>query len=173
MIAKVLLGLFFREILQESAKKIVKEQTTRQLSDSVRVEFLRAVTEGYTKELTHNIGQYVRSLGAVTVEVSSDNAGERLLSALQTSLRALEIELESQGPESPVIQYLQRRYGEESGTLVGRESQPVYSMISGYDTRSSPDQPWLNRVLEESPEVTEILAEEAARVFDLVFPEVL
>lgn len=173
---KAVLGLFFRDVIEDSAKAIVKREAVSQLAESVRAEFLRTVAEGYTRELTHNIGQYVRSVEAMSVVVSSDNTGERLYSALQSSLKTLEVELERQGPNSPVIKYLQEKYGQRDDTdiatassIIGRKSQPVYSMLSDFSESARADQPWLNRVLTESPEIGEILAEEASRLFERIF----
>lgn len=175
LLIKSILGLFMRDVIEDSVRSVAKREAVAQLSETVRQEFLRTVAEGYTKEVTHNIGQYVRSVEAMTVVVSSDNTGERLYNALQSSLKTLEVELERQGPESPVIKYLQERYGgrEEIGasasSVIGRKSQPVYAMLSDYSESAQADQPWLNRVLANSPEIGEILAEEASRIFDRLF----
>lgn len=181
LLVKSILGLFMRDVIEDSARSIAKREAVAQLAESVRAEFLRTVAESYTREVTHNIGQYIKSVEAMSVVVSSDNTGERLYAALQSSLKTLEVELERQGPDSPVIKYLQERYGEreEIGTsassVIGRKSQPVYAMLSDYSESSQADQPWLNRVLAESPEIGEILAAEASRIFDRIFsasPEV-
>lgn len=175
LLVKSILGMFMRDVIEDSVKSVAKREAVAQLAESVRAEFLRTVAEGYTKEVTHNIGQYVKSVEAMSVVVSSDNTGERLYASLQSSLKTLEVELERQGPDSPVIKYLQDKYGgrEETGTsaasIVGRKSQPVYAMVSGYSDTDQSDRPWLNRVLAESPEIGEILAEEASRIFDRLF----
>ena len=180
LLVKSILGLFMRDVIEDSVKSVAKREAVAQLAESVREEFLRTVAEGYTKELTYNIGQYVKSVEAMSVVVSSDNTGERLYNALQSSLKTLEIELERQGPDSPVIKYLQERYGERediatTASMVGLKQRPVYAMLSDYSESAQADQPWLNRVLAESPEIGEILAEEASRIFDRIFsasPEV-
>lgn len=175
MVIKPLLGLFVKDIIEESAKDIIKREAVKQIAESARREFLRTVAESYTRELTHNVSQYVRSIGSASVEVSSDNAGEDMFFFLQSALRTLEIELERQGPDSPVVRYLQKRYGEyKRSTYVGMENRPVYTMVPGYSDKQDPDQPWLNRILQSDALVGEILATEAARLFDLLFspPEV-
>ncbi len=168
---KALLGLFMKDVIQESAKSIVKKGVTDQVSDVLRKQLIKAVFEGYTKELNHNIVQYVKAIGEASVTVSSDNKGEKLFFALQSSLRQLESELEKQGPNSPVAKYLEAKYGRRS-SLVGREAQPAYMFIPGVrvDKGSWSDRPWLNKILESSPEVGEILAVEAVRIFDTLFP---
>lgn len=171
MLIRPLLSLFIKDVIQDSARNIMKREAVSQVAESARVEFLRAVTEAYTREVTHNISQYVRSVGAVTVEISSDNQGEKLFSALQSSLRALEIELEQQGPDSPVIRYLRRRYAEDRSVMyTGRETKPVYTMVSGYRDTPDPDQPWLNRIARSDTQIGDILANEAARLFGELFP---
>lgn len=171
MLIRPLLSLFIKDVIEDSAKSVVKREAVNQVAEAARREFLRAVTEAYTREVTYNLSQYVRSVGAVTVEISSDNQGERLYAALQSALRTLEVELEQQGPDSPVIRYLQRRYGQERGAgYVGRESRPVYTMVSGYSDTPDPDQPWLNRIARTDARVGDILASEAARLFERLFP---
>ena len=174
LLIKSILGMFMRDVIEDSVRSVAKREAVAQLSESVRVEFLRTVAEGYTREVTHNIGQYVRSVEAMSVVVSSDNTGERLYTALQSSLKNLEVELERQGPDSPVIKYLQERYGGRDDranaySVVGLQQRPVYSMLSGYSESAQSDQPWLNRVLKDSPEIGEILATEASRIFGRLF----
>jgi hypothetical protein len=106
--------------------------------------------------------------------VSSDNTGERLYTALQSSLKKLEVELERQGPDSAVVKYLQEKYGVRDDranaySVVGLQQRPVYSMLSGYSESAQSDQPWLNRALADSPEIGEVLATEASRIFDRLF----
>ena len=169
MFLKPLLGLFLRDVIEDSVKSISKREATSQLAESVRQEFLRTVAEGYSREVTHNISQYVKSVEAANVIISSDNTGERLFTALQKSFKDLEAELEQQGPDSPVIRYLQEKYGDDSGSVVGRKPQPVYSTIAGFSNTSDADRPWLNRVLSDDPEIGEILAAEAAELFERLF----
>jgi len=174
MIIKSLLGLFIRDVIEDSAKQIAKREAVSQIAESVREEFLRTVAEGYSRELTHNISQYVRSIEAATVEIDSGNYGEQLFDSLQSSLKSLEVELERQGPDSPVIRYLQSRYGGQSESLVGRKPMPVYATVPGYAKSRDLNRPWLNRVQSDSPEINEILATEASRIFDRIFrsPEI-
>ena len=176
LLIKSILGLFMRDVIEDSIRGVVKREAVAQLSESVRAEFLRTVAEGYTREVTHNIGQYVRSVEAMSVVVSSDNTGERLYTALQSSLKNLEVELERQGPDSAVVQYLQEKYGGRDDranaySVVGLQQRPVYSMLSGYSESDQSDQPWLNRALANSPEIGEILATEASRIFDRLFSD--
>ncbi len=91
LLIKSILGMFMRDVIEDSIRGVVKREAVAQLSESVRAEFLRTVAEGYTREVTHNIGQYVRSVEAMSVVVSSDNTGERLYTALQSSLKKLEV----------------------------------------------------------------------------------
>lgn len=171
MLIRPLLSLFVKDIIEESAKGIVKREAISQISESVRREFLRAVAEGYTKEVTHNISQYVRSVSEASVTIDSDNSGEKLFTALQSSLKTLEVELEKQGPDSPVVKYLEDKYGKGSlNSLVGRTPVPIYAMVPGYSPNSWESEPWLNRIISDSPEIGEILAEEASRIFDSIFP---
>ena len=168
-----LLALFLRDVIDDSAKQILKREAVSQVSESIRKEFLRTVAEGYAREVTHNISQYVRSVEAISVEVDSEGYGEKLYTAFQKSLKDLEAELEQQGPDSPVIKYLEEKYGKREESVVGRKPQPVYTMYMG---KPDPSRPWLSpSVLRtEDLAIANILADEAARLFDRIFtpPEV-
>jgi hypothetical protein len=168
-----LLALFLRDIIDDSAKQILKREAVSQVADSVRQEFLRTVAEGYAREVTHNISQYVRSVEAVSVEISSEGYGEKLYTAFQKSLKDLETKLEQQGPDSPVIKYFEEKYGKREESVVGRKPKPVYTMFSG---PIDANRPWLSSSVlrTEDSAISDILANEAARLFDRIFtpPEV-
>lgn len=164
-----LLAMFARDLISDVAKQAVKQQVTMDMSDSVRVQFLNLVANSYTEEIAHNISQYVKSIEAVSVEISSGNGGEKLFGKLQKTLGDLSSELEQQGPDSPVIQYLQERYGNKSSSVVGRAATPIYTLVSGYSKVSDPSTPWLNRVVANDDKIGDILASEASRVFDKLF----
>ena len=161
---KTILELFIKEVVEESIKNAVKVQALKQLGESTRVEFLKIVAEGFTKEVSHNLSGYAKSLGAINVEVSSDNSGERLFLSLQSALKSLEVELEKQGEGSPIVNYLRSRYGEKRESLVGRPVRPIYSL---YTPKSvDPTRPWLNRTETASPNIGEFLAQEASRLLE-------
>jgi len=166
-----LLALFLRDVIDDSAKQILKRETVSQVAESIRKEFLRTVAEGYAREVTYNISQYVRSVEAISVEVDSEGYGEKLYTAFQKSLKDLEAELEQQGPDSPVVRYLQEKYGKREESVVGRKPQPIYTM---YTRSADSERPWLSPALRDDPTISEILADEAARLFDRIFtpPEV-
>jgi hypothetical protein len=170
---KPLLELFIKDVINESIKTTLKTQAIAQLADSTRTRFLKVVAEGYTKEVAHNLSQYVRSVESATVTVTSDNQGERLFLALQSALKSLEVELEQQGPDSAIVKYLKSKYGEPAESLVGRKPMPVYTTVAGFSSTEYADQPWLNRVISESPAINEILSNEASRLFDRLFPSII
>jgi hypothetical protein len=165
---KPLLGLFFKDVVQDAAKKAVQNSLNELSKEQIRREFLRTVAEGYTREVEHNLSQYVRALGAasVTIEAEGDLTGDRLFSALQSSLKTLEVEIEKQGENSPIVQYLKRRYGEEQDVYVGRESVSVASMFSPGESRQ---QIWLNR--SGNIELPESISREVANLLDQILSE--
>lgn len=166
-----LIGMFVKDVIEDSAKKMLANQIRSQATEAIRVEFLRTVVEGYTKELTYNLSQYVRAVGESSALIDSNNGGEKLLKSFQIALKKLESELEEQGEDSPVIKYLKQKYSDQSpGTVVGLPTTPVYMTVKGFSEANWADQPWLNRVLKSSPEIGDILADEAAKIFDTLFP---
>lgn len=169
LLLRPLLGLFIKDVIEDSAKRMAANQIRAQASEAIRVEFLRAVAEGYTRELTENISQYVKAVGAASALIDSDNGGEKLFNSFQRSLKTLEAKLEEQGEDSAVIKYLREKYSRPK-SLVGRPTQPVYATVTGFSERNWSDQPWLNRIQKESPEIGEILAQEALAIFETLFP---
>lgn len=164
-----LIALFIKDLVQDSVKEVAKKQIDKTAVETIRKEFLRNVAEGYTREVTHNLSQYVRSLGAasITIEPEGDLDGERLFQSLQSSLKYLEVELENLGPESPVVKYLQKKYGEPSTqTLVGLQPISIASMIAGNDTRP---EPWLNR----DTEFNELISVQAAEFLNQLLQDEL
>lgn len=161
---KSLLGLFVKDVVESAQKDILKREALSQVQEGVRREFLRHVAEGFTREAEFNFSQYVRSLGQISVEVESeDNEGEKLFLRLQSALQRLEVELEELGPESPVAQFLIRKYG-GAQSYINRPSVPIYSAVTNSaDTYRG--MPWLNRV-ETSPEISQMVAQEAGRILE-------
>jgi hypothetical protein len=168
IILKPLLGLFFKEVVEDSAKKLAKRSIDNLTQDEIRKQFLRIVAEGYTREVQHNLSQYVQAVGAasVSIEIDEETDSETLFGALQSSLRTLEVELERLGPDSPVSQYLERRYGGGREIFVGREQVSVARMIAGGDTRQ---EPWLNR----DSNFEKLISLEASRILDQLLDEAL
>lgn len=158
MFLKSLLGLFIKDVVQDAQRRTVSSNA----QNAVRVEFLRHVTEGFTREISFNISQYVRSLGEMKAEIESENEGEQLFYKIQSALKSLEVELEELGPESPVAQYLIRKYGEAEQSYVGRATMSVAAIIA---TGPPDPSPWLNRAVESQP-VQDMISAEAARLLD-------
>jgi hypothetical protein len=168
LLLKPLLGLFFKNVVQDAAKKAVQNSLNELSREQVRREFLRTVAEGYTREVEHNLSQYVRALGAtsVIIEAEGDLTGDRLFSALQSSLKTLEVEIEKQGEGSPIVQYLKRRYGEDQDVYVGKKPVSVASMLAKGDSRG---QIWLNR--SGNIELPESISLEVADLLDQILSD--
>jgi hypothetical protein len=169
-IVKPLLGLFFKDVVQDAAKRAAEHSINELAREQIRREFLRTVAEGYTREVEHNLSQYVRSLGAmsVTIEPTADMDGDRLFSALQSSLKTLEAEIETLGPESAIVRYLRDKYNPEPDLLVGRQPVSMADMLAGADRRQ---QIWLNR--SGTVELPESISAEVARLLDSILQDEL
>jgi hypothetical protein len=167
---KPLLGLFFKDVVQDAAKKAAENSINELAREQIRREFLRTVAEGFTREVDHNLSQYVRSLGAmsVTIEATEDMDGDRLFSALQSSLRVLETEIETLGPDSPIVRYLREKYTPDPDLFVGRQPVSMAEMIAGGDRRQ---QIWLNR--SGDIELPESISAEVARLLDSILQDEL
>lgn len=165
MIVKPLLALLLRDIVQNSVKEVVKKEVNNQLKEQIRANFLRVVADGFTREISHNLSQYIKSLGAISATIENDGEGEKLFQTLQRSLKYLEQELSRQDNNSPIILYLRERYGQQD-ILVGLASESVESMVSD----EGMSEVWLNRTLEQT-DVRADLSQIASELFEQLFQD--
>jgi len=160
-----LLSTLVIDVVEQSLKQIIKSAVIGQAQEAVRVEFLRTVTDGFTKEISHNLSNYVNSIGSMTAEVDSNNEGDKLFLKLQRSLKGLESQLEKGGENSPILQYLKNKYGAgKESTLVGLEAKPVYSLYTS--PKVDENRPWLSRISAPQKSIEDYLALEANRLLE-------
>lgn len=187
MIYKALASAIMANVLS-SAKKDVVEMAKAQLMsasmENARKALNAHVAERYSKEVEYNVSQYIRALGAVEAEISfAGKPGEALIVRAESAVKQLEVFLESQNPDGPVIQYLKKRYDEEgiriitgrlyAGHYVGTRGQGIYEVANrmGYAANVDRRKPWLS-----SPEtrrgIESMVADEALRIFDEAFSNI-
>lgn len=184
MIPKILAGLVVKQILQNSKNEVVKAAQSSLIAQEmkrVRALMLQHVAEKYTEEVTYNIQQYIKTLEQVNVEISFEGKpGETLIRKAQAAFKELEVFLDKQNPDGPIIQYLQRRYDEEGvniitgrlygGHYVSKRGQGIYEVANkmGYAADVDKRKPWLNSE-KTSQGIDEIVSEQAIKIFEQIF----
>jgi len=184
MIPKILAGLVVKQILQNSKNEVVKAAQSSLIAQEmkrVRALMLQHVAEKYTEEVTYNIQQYIKTLEQVNVEISfKGKPGETLIRKAQAAFKELEVFLDKQNPDGPIIQYLQRRYDEEGiniitgrlygGHYVSKRGQGIYEVANkmGYAANVDKRKPWLSSET-TAQGIDEIVSEQAIKIFEQIF----
>lgn len=166
---------------QPQILEATKANVAQKYLKGAQAEVLKQVTEQYTRELEHNITQYILALEAAEVEVSyAGKPGEAFANKAKHAIDELSTWIEAQNPDGAVIKYIKRRYKEEgigiiTGTLYGahvvqRRGQGVYEMLNtaGYAAAVDKRRPWLTGKTTQQG-LEEMLVNAAKEIFDIVF----
>lgn len=186
MIPKILAGLVVKQILQSSKSKVIETAKASIIQNEmkrVRAMMLQHVAQKYTEEVTYNVKQYIKTLEKVNVEVKFEGKpGETLIKKAQEAFKELEVFLDSQDPDGPIIQFLKRRYGEEginivtgrlyAGHYVQRKTQGIYTVANkmGYAADVDKRKPWLSSEI-TAQGIDEIVSNQAVEIFEKIFAE--
>ena len=179
-LARVVLGIALdgaRETAKEEARKKILESQFPAVKALLAEQLAQSYSE-YVKDLS--IG-YVEAVAAMELEASAaDGEGEKLVIIAENALRELEVFLEKQDQEGPIITYLKRRYEEEgvkqitgrlyAGHLVGRQSEGVYKIYNrmAYAPLVDKNKPWLSSET-TAQGIGEVIAQKADEIFQQAF----
>ena len=179
-LARVVLGIALdgaRDTAKEEARKKILESQFPAVKALLAEQLAQSYSE-YVKDLS--IG-YVEAVEAMELEVGAeDNEGQKLVIIAENALRELEIFLEKQDQEGPIITYLKRRYEEEgvkqitgrlyAGHLVGRQSEGVYKIYNrmAYAPLVDKNKPWLSSET-TAQGIGEVIAQKADEIFQQAF----
>ena len=175
-LARIVLGIALdgaRETAKEEARKKILESQFPAVKALLAEQLAQSYSE-YVKDLS--IG-YVEAVAAMELEASAaDGEGEKLVIIAENALRELEVFLEKQDQEGPIITYLKRRYEEEgvkqitgrlyAGHLVGRQSEGVYKIYNrmAYAPLVDKNKPWLSSET-TAQGIGEVIAQKADEIF--------
>ena len=179
-LARVVLGIALdgaRDTAKEEARKRILESQFPAVKALLSEQLAQSYSE-YVKDLS--VG-YVEAVAAMEMEVSAnDDEGQKLVVIAENALRELEIFLEKQDQEGPIITYLKRRYEEEgvkqitgrlyAGHLVGRQSEGVYKIYNrmAYAPLVDKNKPWLSSET-TAQGIGEVIAQKADEIFQQAF----
>ena len=179
-LARVVLG-----IALDGARDTAKEEARRKILESqfpaVKALLAEQLAQSYSEYVKDLSVGYVEAVAAMEMEVSAnDDEGQKLVVIAENALRELEIFLEKQDQEGPIITYLKRRYEEEgvkqitgrlyAGHLVGRQSEGVYKIYNrmAYAPLVDKNKPWLSSET-TAQGIGEVIAQKADEIFQQAF----
>jgi hypothetical protein len=187
MIYKALAASIMGSVLRSAKKDILenaKSQLLKQAMQNAREAMLAHVAEQYSREVEHNISQYIQALGAVQAEVKfRGKPGEAFINRAESALSEFEIYLSAQNPDGAVIQFLQRRYKEEgiriftgrlyAGHYVSRKGQNTYEVANrmGYAAPVDKRKPWLTSS-KTTQGLEDLMSKAALEIFEIMFDNV-
>ena len=187
MIYKALAGAIMGAVLSSSKREVIdvaKRQIVQSQMEGARKAMLAHVAEKYAEEAEYNFSQYIRALGAATIDIEyKGKPGEAFIMRAESAVKELEGYIEAQNPNGAVIQYLQRRYKEEgvriisgrlyAGHYVNRRSQGTYEVLNrmGYAAAVDKKKPWLTRQ-KTTDGLESILADAALEIFNVMFDDI-
>jgi hypothetical protein len=184
MLYKALAAAIMGSVLNSAKKEAIETAKSQLLKNSMqqaREAMLAHVAEQYTREVEHNISQYIRALADSNVEIEfKGKPGEALIMRAESAVEELENYLDAQNPDGAVIQFLKRRYLEEgvniitgrlyAGHYVNRAGQGKYEVLNrmGYAARVDESKPWLtgDKTIQG---VQSIITQAAVEMFELMF----
>lgn len=179
-LARVVLG-----IALDGARDTAKEEARRKILESqfpaVKALLAEQLAQSYSEYVKDLSVGYVEAVAAMEMEVSAnDDEGQKLVVIAENALRELEIFLEKQDQEGPIITYLKRRYEEEgvkqitgrlyAGHLVGRQSEGIYKIYNrmAYAPLVDKNKPWLSSET-TAQGIGEVIAQKADEIFQQAF----
>lgn len=179
-LAKFILGIALDSAKEEAIQAAKRAALQQQLKD-VRALVAEQVARAYTEQVKALSEGYIKAIQDSTLEIEySQDEGGKLMLLAEGALRKLEIYLEEQNPDGPIIQYLQRRYNEEnikriSGRLyaghyvnrVGEGTYKIYNRMA-YAPLVDRNKPWLSSE-KTSQTIGELIAEKADQLFEEAF----
>jgi len=183
-LSRFILGLALgsaRDILADSAKQVVKEEQRRRDLQAAKALIAEQIAEAYSQQVKDISEGYIKAIqdSALEIEFSEDESGKLMLLA-EGALRKLEVYLDEQNPDGPIIQFLQKRYEEENikqitgrlyaGHFVNRKGTGLYSIYNkmGYAPKVDRNKPWLSSD-KTSQGIGDIVAAKAEELFEEAF----
>ena len=183
-LSRLILGLALddaKEVVKRQAKKAAIKIEQERALRAAKALIAEQIANSYATQVKELSEGYIKAVEEATAELSFvEDEDKKLSLAAENALRKLEIYIESQNPDGPVIKYLQKRYEEEgirriSGKLyashyVLRKTQGVYSVYNraAYAPLVDKNKPWLSSD-KTSQGVGDIIAEKADQLFKEAF----
>lgn len=179
-LAKFVLGIALDSAKEQATEAARRSALIGQLKD-VKILVAEQIAKAYTEQVKALSEGYIKAIQDSTLEIEfSKDEGGKLVLLAENALRKLEVYLEEQNPDGPIIQYLQRRYEEEyvrkitgrlyAGHYINRAGEGVYKIYNrmAYAPLVDKNKPWLSSE-KTAQGIGDLIAEKADQLFQEAF----
>ena len=169
----------------DSAKEEIKEEAKRKILEAqfpaVKALIAEQVANSYTEYVKDLSLAYIESVASMEAEVGfEEGEQEKLVIIAENAIKELEVFLDKQSQDGPIISFIKRRYEEEgirkitgnlyAGNYIRKQSEGVYKIYNrmAYAPLVDKNKPWLSSD-KTSQGIGDIIAEKANEIFEKAF----
>ena len=168
--------------VKNAAREQMKEAALKSQMQNVKALLGEQIAQNFLDQVKERSEGYIEAVQDIELDVDFDESSDNINVVVKNVLKRLNIFLNTKGPETPIIQYLEQRYNEEgikritgklyAGHFVRRRTQGVYSI--GNKVRYAPlvdkNKPWLSSD-KTAQGIGDIIAEKVEELFEEAFDE--
>ena len=179
------LSAFVLKMALDSAKEEIKEEAKRKILEAqfpaVKALIAEQVANSYTEYVKDLSLAYIESVASMEAEVGfEEGEQEKLVIIAENAIKELEVFLDKQSQDGPIISFIKRRYEEEgirkitgnlyAGNYIRKQSEGVYKIYNrmAYAPLVDKNKPWLSSD-KTSQGIGDIVAEKANEIFEKAF----
>ena len=179
------LSAFVLKMALDSAKEEIKEEAKRKILEAqfpaVKALIAEQVANSYTEYVKDLSLAYIESVASMEAEVGfEEEEQEKLVIIAENAIKELEVFLDRQSQDGPIISFIKRRYEEEgirkitgnlyAGNYIRKQSEGVYKIYNrmAYAPLVDKNKPWLSSD-KTSQGIGDIIAEKANEIFEKAF----
>ena len=179
------LSAFILRMALDSAKEEIKKESRKKALEAqfpaVKTLLAEQVAKSYTEYVKDLSLAYIESVASMEAEVGfEDGEQEKLVIIAENAIKELEIFLDKQSQDGPIISFIKRRYDEEgirkitgnlyAGNYIRKQSEGVYKIYNrmAYAPLVDKNKPWLSSD-KTSQGIGDIIAEKANEIFEKAF----
>lgn len=179
------LSAFVLKMALDSAKEEIKEEAKKKILEAqfpaVKALIAEQVANSYTEYVKDLSLAYIESVASMEAEVGfEEGEQEKLVIIAENAIKELEVFLDKQSQDGPIISFIKRRYEEEgirkitgnlyAGNYIRKQSEGVYKIYNrmAYAPLVDKNKPWLSSD-KTSQGIGDIIAEKANEIFEKAF----
>ena len=179
------LSAFVLKMALDSAKEEIKEEAKRKILEAqfpaVKALIAEQVANSYTEYVKDLSLAYIESVASMEAEIGfEEGEQEKLVIIAENAIKELEVFLDKQSQDGPIISFIKRRYEEEgirkitgnlyAGNYIRKQSEGIYKIYNrmAYAPLVDKNKPWLSSD-KTSQGIGDIIAEKANEIFEKAF----
>lgn len=168
--------------VKDAARERMKEAALKSQMQNVKALLGEQIAQNFLEQVKERSEGYIEAVQDLELDIDYAESSDNINVVVENVLKRLNIFLNTKGPETPIIQYLEQRYNEEgikrvtgklyAGHFVRRRTQGVYSI--GNKVRYAPlvdkNKPWLSSD-KTAQGIGDIIANKVEELFEEAFDE--